>query len=168
MTDIGKANAQIFRNGVFRGIITATEQLDGSLRIVYAIKRFYGRVAPALCLAAFPFCLHLLNVCGIAQHDGAKVGGDRRGVDPALEAVSVESRQHTGVIDMSVGEKDGVDQGCRNRQRDILIEIPPLLHAAVDEIMAAAELQQRTAAGHLVGGADEGQLHKESPLLRLL
>ena len=63
------------------------------------------------------------------------------------------------MVDMGVGQEHRFDGVRRDGQRDVLEDVLPLLHAAVHQIVAAVHLQQRTAAGDLMGRADELNFH---------
>ena len=63
------------------------------------------------------------------------------------------------MVDMGVGQEHRFDGVRRDGQRDVQEDVLPLLHAAVHQIVAAVHLQQRTAAGDLMGRADELNFH---------
>ena len=63
------------------------------------------------------------------------------------------------MVDMGVGKEHRFDGIRRDGQRDVLENVLPLLHTAVHQIVPAAYLQQRTAAGDFMGRTDELNFH---------
>ena len=99
----------------------------------------------------------------VAQHDAAQVARCLRGVDRAAKALLIQQRQVAGVIHVRVRDEHELDLCRRDGDGDILKQIAPLLHAAVDQAVVPADLEQGAAAGHLVVGADKCQLHGLAP-----
>src|SRR3954452_9727946 len=58
-----------------------------------------------------------LDVRRIRQHEAAQLRRGGRAIDRPLETLRDETRQPAGVIDVRVGEDDGVDGVGRDRQR---------------------------------------------------
>jgi len=68
-----------------------------------------------------------------------------------------------GVVHVRVRDEHELDLRCRDGDIDVLKLVAPLLHAAVDQAVMPADLEQGAAAGHLVVGADKCQLHGLAP-----
>lgn len=69
----------------------------------------------------------------VAQHDAAQVARCLRGVDRAAKALLIQQRQVAGVIHVRVRDEHELDLCRRDGDGDILEQIAPLLHAAVDQ-----------------------------------
>ena len=67
---------------------------------------------------------------------------------------------------MGVGQEHRLHGGGIDRQGNIFKNIRTLLHAAVHQIVPASHLQQRAAAGDLMGRADELDFHSFDLLRR--
>ena len=160
---VGKAQLHPFSHQIALAVFAAAQPADGPLGVIQIIVRFHRRVAGPLGLPGAPLRLRHLNMGGIPQHDIAQVAGGIRGIDIAPEAVLVELGQHTGVVDVGMGQKDGLHLGGGDGQRRVLKHVEPLLHTAIDQKILAIDLQYRTAAGHLMGGPDKRQFHDLSP-----
>ena len=88
-----------------------------------------------------------------------RIAGGFRGVDLPPETVLAQLGEHTGVVNVGVGQEHRLDGVRRDGQRDVLEDVLPLPNAAVHQIVPAVYLQQRTAAGDLMGRADELNFH---------
>ena len=84
----------------------------------------------------------------VAQHDAAQVARRLRGVDRAAKALLIQQRQVAGVIHVRVRDEHELDLCRRDGDGDILEQIAPLLHAAVDQKAVSRRLQLCAAAGH--------------------
>ena len=135
------------------------EQVHGLLGIPGGVLRLHHRPPAALGLAVFPLGILLLDVGGILQHDLAQVGGGIGGVDRPPEAVFVHIGDAPRVVDVGVGEQNGLDLRRGTGQRGVLVGIPPLLHAAVHQKAMARRLHHGAAAGYLPGCAQKLQFH---------
>ena len=99
----------------------------------------------------------------VAQHDAAQVARRLGGVNRAAKALLIQQRQVAGVVHVRVRDEHELDLRCRDWDVDVLKLVAPLLHAAVDQAVMPADLEQGAAAGHLVVGADKCQLHGLAP-----
>ena len=147
----------------FRVVIHAPEQLDGRFGILDGIHRLHRLGTGALALAVLPLRLKLLDVGRVPQHDTAQLHGGVGGIDPAPEPVAGQQRQQAGVVDVGMGRQHTVDLAGGHGDGLILIGIPALLHAAVDEIALPGGFQQSTAARHLMVRAQKRQFHPKAP-----
>ena len=85
------------------------EIFEAGLRIFRCIERCDPSPALPLILPALPFRIHFLDVSRIQKHDLAQFRGGRRGDNPALESVMNQLGNLSAVVDMGVGQKQGVD-----------------------------------------------------------
>ena len=141
-------------------IANRAQQFDGCQGIIHRVGRLHQRFACTLCLSAAPLGFRLLNMSRVPQHDIAQSAGCLRGIDRTRKTVLTKLGQHTGMVNVSMGQKyrfDGI--GCY-RQGYILEHIYTLFHAAVHQIVPPAYFQQCAAASNLMGGTDELYLHK--------
>ena len=104
----------------------------------------------------------LLDEPGVGQHDGAQVLGGAGAVDGAAVAALAENGQPAGVVDVRVGQHDGVHVG--RREREVLVLLARLLaaaleHAAVEQDALAGRLEQVHRARDLAGRAEKRQAH---------
>ena len=67
------------------------------------------------------------------------------------------------MVHVRVRDEHELDLRRRDGDVDVLKLVAPLLHAAVDQAVMPADLEQGAAAGHLVVGADKCQLHGLTP-----
>ena len=67
------------------------------------------------------------------------------------------------MVHVRVRDEHELDLRRRDGDVDVLKLVAPLLHAAVDQAVMPADLEQGAAAGHLVVGADKCQLHGLAP-----
>ena len=74
-------------------------------------------------------------------------------VDGTPVALGHQGRELTGVVDVGVGQQDGVQLPGGDGQVAVFVDIRALLHAAVDQNALSGGLQQGTRAGDLVGRA---------------
>ena len=159
VADVRHADDDALR-GLDGGVILAgAQKAEGCRRVVGVVHRLHGPFPGTLGLAGAPLGFRLLNVRRVHEHDAAKIAGGLRGVDLPPETVLAQLGEHTGMVDMGVGQEHRFNGVRRNGQRDVLENVLPLLHAAVHQIVPAAYLQQRTAAGDFMGRTDELNFH---------
>ena len=106
--------------------------------------------------------LFLLQVTGVGQQDGAQFRRGRRAVDRAGEALSCQQRQVAAVVQMGVGEDDGVDVGRWHWQGRPVAQAQRLValeQAAIDQQALAAVGHQIFGAGDRVGRTEKLELH---------
>ncbi len=102
--------------------------------------------------------LLFLQGAGVFEHQAGERAGRPRAVDRAAVALRHESRQEARVVEMGVGEDDGVDLLRPERERApvaLLELVVALEETAVDEQAGVAELEQGAAAGDGAACADE-------------
>jgi len=120
----------------------AQDLLHACGRMMDAFETAGGRGrAGAGGLAPLPLGLGHLNVRRVAQHDAAQVARRLRGVDRAAKALLIQQRQVGGVIPVRVRDEHELDLCRRDGDGDILEQIAPLLHAAVDQAVVPADLE---------------------------
>jgi len=103
-------------------------------------------------------------VPGIGQQDAAQIDGGRRGIDWPVKALLDQSRNPAAVIDVGVGQDDGIDLTGREGQVFPITLAPFLLpleetaiHQHLDATAAAfvAGIDQVLGAGHDAGCAEK-------------
>ena len=119
-------------------------------RVLNGVHGFHRLCAGALALAVLPLGFEFLNVRRVAQHDAAQVARRLRCVDRAAKALLIQQRQVAGVVHVRVRDEHELDLRRRDGDIDVLKLVAPLLHAAVDQAVMPADLEQGAAAGHLV------------------
>ena len=89
-----------------------------------------------------------------------------RAIDPPAKTLPRQQRQVAAVIDVGVGEHDGIDRLGRDRQR-LPIAQPQLLkaleQAAVHQDGRVAMAQEVFRTGHGARGTQKLKLHGKSP-----
>ena len=129
------------------------------VKVVYRLDR---RAACAHGLAGFPLCLLHLDVRRVAQHYVAQLAGRGAGVYRAAEALLIERGQHPGVVDVRMGQQHEIQLARGDGQGSVLIEVPALLHAVIDNALLVADFDISAAAGHFMRGAYKSYLHSLS------
>ena len=107
--------------------------------------------------------LAFLDAAGIGEHDPAQVPGSRSGVDRAGEARLHEFGQEAGVIDVGMGQKDGVDLPGIEREGFVvqgLEGLRTLEHPAVHQHPEAGAAELGAGTGDATGGAVEKQIKR--------
>ena len=143
-------------------VVVGTDEFEGSLDVGEGIERDDGRLAAAVGLLVQVGGVGLLDVGGIAQHDGQEIGGGRRGVDGFRVALLDEGGDVAAVVDVSVGEDHGVDLG--GIEPEGLVDLVGFLaaalkHAAIEENAGIVEFKEVFGAGDLVRAAEKMPLH---------
>ena len=139
------------------------QQREHALGVLERIERLGRGASSAGGLASPPLGLGHLDVRRVAQHDAAQVARRLRCVDRAAKALLIQQRQVAGVVHVRVRDEHELDLRRRDGDVDVLKLVAPLLHAAVDQAVMPADLEQGAASGHLVVGADKCQLHGLAP-----
>ena len=67
-------------------------------------------------LAVGVFCILLLKITAVLEDQFGHVAGGRGGEDAAAKAVAHQLRQIAGMVEMGVGQDDGIDAGRLDRQ----------------------------------------------------
>ena len=140
-------------------VLKGGHQLHGGLGVGHGVKGFYRRAAGALALLVLPLGVPLLNEGGVPQHDGHELSCQAGGEDLAGEAGLYQQGDAAGVVDVGMGDDDIVDLAGLEAQGVVIVLVPALLQAAVDQDLFAADLKAVAASGNGVGGAEERQLH---------
>jgi len=135
------------------------EQLDGAAGVLAVVQRQGGVMLAGLVLVE-KRGVALLKVGAVAQDDLGDGGGRLGGDDRAAEAVAHQSRQVTGVIEVSVGDDDGVDTRRVDGQWRP-VQLAQVLHAleqaAVHQDSLAFGFQEMFGAGDRVRRAQTAQ-----------
>ena len=135
------------------------DQPQCGLGVFGGVQR-HGGVMTRVALPVGVVGLLLLEVGGIAQDDVGQCCGRRRAPDGAMEPLADQRGQVSDVVQMRVGDDDGVDgRGIDGERLAIALpELTPTLeHAAVDENPCSGGVDQVTAAGDGAGGTEEPQ-----------
>ena len=141
-------------------VLVGDEQSDSAESVIHGVEGFVVGFAFSLSLSAAPFSLKLLDVSGVTEHNGAEVGGSSGSVYLSGESACIQQRQHTGVVDVGMGEQNEVDMTGRHRDLDVLEHVLALLHTEINEELFSAGFDICTASGDLVGSTDECHFHK--------
>ena len=137
-------------------VVRDTPDSLGSLSpLLRGIERQRGRVlrgSPGVVVGG----LLLLEVAGVRQHDPREVRGPAGSGDASPEAILDEPGQVADVVDVGVGQRDGVDLRRVDRQPIPVPEsklLQPLVKTAVDEKLLPTRLDQELRAGDRPRGA---------------
>ena len=95
----------------------------------------------------------------VPQHDGQKLPRQAGAVDVAGEALLHQQGNAAGVVDVGVGDQAVIDLAGGEVQGVVVVLVPALLQAAVDEDLPAVDFQTVAAPRDSVGRAEETQLH---------
>ena len=163
MADVREADDDVLPDLHALPVGARAQQREHALGILERIERLGRGAAGASGLAPPPLGLGHLDVRRVAQHDAAQVARRLGGVDRAAKALLIQQRQVAGVVHVRVRDEHELDLRRRDGDVDVLKLVAPLLHAAVDQAVMPADLEQGAAAGHLVVGADKCQLHGLAP-----
>ena len=134
--------------------------LERRARILDRIERQGGLVLGEA-MAVGEFGVLFLQVPGVGQQDRAEVGGRLRAEDGSSEAALDQQRQLAGVVEMGMGEDDGVDAARLDRKRRPILQaqrLEALKQAAVDEKPMIALLDEILRSGDRAGAAEEGEV----------
>ena len=118
------------------------------------------RVAPLP--AGRPLRELLLELRRVEEHEPGQLGGGRRAHDRAPEALLDQQREQPAVVEVGVGEDDGVERRRVHAQRHPVAHRlvgAALEHPAVDEDPRVARVDEVARARHGPGAAEEGELH---------
>ena len=164
MARINKAHLNI-RGDLFQLAVLAVLKLRHHLlRILNGVHRLHHGRTCTLCLAVFPLRFHFLNVCRILQHHHAQLNAGRGAINRPAESLFVHQRNTPRMIHVGMSQQNGIHFAGSDRQRLVFIDIDPLLHAAVNQNVFPAGLQQSAAAGHFMVCAQKCQFHSNSLL----
>ena len=103
-----------------------------------------------------------LNVSGVHQHDRAEIARRRRAVDGARVSFGDQQWQPAGVVDVRMGQHDGVDCLRGKGKPQILfptLETPALKHPAIEQDRTPRDTQNVAGAGYFLRGAEELEFH---------
>ena len=146
-------------------VAVGAEQFDHHHGIFHGVDRLYFRTGPAVPdPLILILCFTGLDMGRVTEHDIRKKGCSLGRYDVPSETVVVKLWQHTGMIDMGMGQKNIVYFGRRNRHGFVLIGISALLHSAVDEDMPASHLNIVAASCNFMICTDKLQLHMVPPM----
>ena len=139
---------------------TGAKLLQDSLGVFHGIDRLGSRGAAALGLSVFPFRFRLLDVCAVTQHDLTQGAGGCAGIDRSAVSFFIQQRQHPGMVDMCMGKQHEIQFRIRNRQRLVLKQILPLLHAEIYDSFPSRHRDQRAGTRNLVCRTVKSYLHR--------
>ena len=145
------ALAQVQRLAVLQG----KDLLQRRLRVSHGVQRLHLGPSGTLALLVLPLSVALLNEGGVPQHNGQQLTGEPGGEDLALESLFHQQGDPAGVVDVGVGNDNIVDVAGGEVQSVVVMLIPALLQAAVDEDLFAPHLQAVTASSDRVSRAEE-------------
>ncbi len=153
-----KSSARCLRRWVIRRYGTPIMQLLDGDRVGQVVEGLALR--PGLSPPLQVLVVLLLDVRRVRQHDRREVAGGGGGVDRAVEAVADEQREPARVVDVRVAQHHAVEAPRVERELGVeLVRLRPaaLEQAGVEQEARACRLEQVHRAGHLSGGAPEGQ-----------
>ena len=159
MTDVGHADINSLRHPEHLPILAGPQQLNGRHGIDHGVSRFHQRLTGPFRFPAAPLSFRLLDVGRVPQHNVAQIACRFRSVNRAGKSVLAQLGQHTGVVNVGVGQKHRFNSVRRHRQGHVLEHIHPLLHTAVHQVVPPTHFQQGTAACYFVVRTDELDLH---------
>ena len=146
-----------------RGAVVLCGELDRRLQRHLLLTRFrrslIGVAAPEARLALGEL---LLQLARIEQHQAGQFDRARGGEDGSLEAARHDVRNQAAVVEVGVGEQDGVQLGRVVGERDAVADClvgAALEHAAIDQDPGPAGGQQELRAGDRGRRAQELELH---------
>ena len=116
-----------------------TEAGERLPRLLHGVKRKRRSVLGALLLVV-EGRVFFLQVAGVGQHDAAQIDRGRSGVNRALEAFLVKTGNPSAVVQVSVGEDDGMDLAGGYGQVGPVLEAPllgSLKESAIDQQLEA-------------------------------
>ena len=119
-------------------------------------RRAVAGAALALSEAGFLF----LQPAGVRQHDAAKRPRRGRAPDPSTKSVLRQPGKVTAVVEVPVGQDDGIDAGGRHRERGPVAQAQGLValeEPAVHQHPRTSRFEQVARTGHGGVGAEEGQ-----------
>jgi hypothetical protein len=157
VTELGADAGRDVPGGV---IADGAEVRERATHIEGGIERHLGmRTVAAFSLVAATLVVRVLDrdAGGIGEDDVSEVGGCRGAPDRAREAGTDQPREVARVVEVSVGEDDGV-YGARVDGERIPVslgEFAFLVEAALDEHALAGCLEQEAGTGDVTGGAEE-------------
>ena len=159
VTNIGHADINSLRHPEHLPILAGPQQLNGRHGIDHGVSRFHQRFTGPFRFPAAPLGFRLLDVGRVPQHNVAQVAGGLGGINRTGKSVLAQLGQHTGVVNVGVGQKHRFNGVRRHRQGHVLEHIHALLHTAVHQVVPPAHFQQGTAACYFVGRTDELDFH---------
>ena len=145
------ALTQVQRLAVFHG----KDLFQRRLRVSHGVQRLHLGPSGTFALLVLPLGVALLNEGGVPQHNGQQLTGEPGGEDLALESLFHQQGDPAGVVDVGVGNDNIVDVAGGEVQSVVVMLIPALLQAAVDEDLFAPHLQAVTASSDRVSRAEE-------------
>ena len=154
-----KAHPDPFAQVDHLSVFTGVHLLEDGLGVVQGVERLHRGQTGALALLVFPLGIPLLDVGGVPQHDGHELSGEAGGQNAAIKALLGQQGQTARVVDVGVGHQHIVDVAGGKVQGVVVVLVPALLKAAVDQDLSAVDLQTVTAAGDRVGRAEECKFH---------
>ena len=139
------------------------ELLHDVLGVLDRVVRLDHFRAAAHGLTVFPLGLLLLDVGGVLEHDAAEVAGDLGGIDRAAVAIFVQVRDASRVVDMGMGQQQGLIGAGGIGQVGVFVDVAPLLHAAVHQKAVPCGFDLCAAAGDFPVSAEECEFHVGAP-----
>ena len=144
------------------------QMLERGACILLRIERQRGLVLREA-MAVGELGILLLQVPGVSQQDCAKIDGRARAINRSAEAALDQQRQIAGVIEMGMGENNGVDGArLRGKRRPILQaqRLEALKQAAVDEQPVPFVLHEEFRSGNGTDAAEKREVQAHAATLR--
>ena len=144
MPGIAKGQPQIVH--LHGGLIgDRLEQLKRGKCIRLCVERCNRGLAAPRILTIEEFCVALLDVRRVRQHDANEVAGRARRIDLAAKSLAHETWDAAAVVDMRVRQKNRLN--LSGIEREILVvhltqTTRSLIHAAVHEISVIPHMEQ--------------------------
>ena len=140
-------------------VLVGVQQLKGSFRIGQSVQRFDLIPAGSLSFLVLPLGIAFLNVGGIPEHNGQELGREASGNDLAGKTLFCQKRETAGVVNVGVGDQNIVNIAGGEIQSVVVVLIPTLLQAAVDQDFFTPNFQTVAAARNSMGGAEKCEFH---------
>ena len=135
------------------------QQRQRTLGVARRVERKRGRVLRVV-VAVGVASVFFLDVRGVGEHQRAEVAGACRAEHAALESLGDQAGQVAAVVEMRVGQDDGVDVVRVDGERLPVAEaefLESLEEPAVDEHAVTAEIEQVFRPGDRPGSSKKCQ-----------
>ena len=137
------------------------QQLEDPQGVVRGVERF-GLGVAGVPLLLRPGRVFLLQVRGVQEDQLGEFRRRLRAVDRRLQAVAHQAREPAAVVEVGVGQQDGVEgRHVEGRPRPVALTqfLESLEHTAVDEQLLAAGVEEVLGPRDAARGAVERQVH---------
>ena len=137
-------------------IFTGHQPLNNAIGIFQSVERLTeSHGSTSLSLPVVPLSLLHLDMSAIPKHYVTQVCTCLGRIHPAPEAFGIQKRQHTGMVHMSMCQKNIINERCLHRQRSILVQINTLLHTIINQYVLTTCVKIMTTARNLMSSSDK-------------